>query len=233
MSGLEVLGIVAAAAQFTDSGWKIVLSLSRLVSDLNDASRKVKNAARQLQSLVEHVDLIRIDLQHLTASDSPVLLSDDRAGLITALLGDCTEEARELDVILKKLAPVSSDGGLRKSWKTVVSVKKEKAILERCARLESLKSSLGLWFGHGNLVLLQRQVQLGELIFKSTKTVEDGIEGIHARLDPLRNQIDRVPHNVEPPQSTPLQETDSFAEWTEPAPEFVTKLVCFNGLRSF
>jgi hypothetical protein len=230
MSGLEVLGIVAAAAQFTDTGWKVVLSLSRLVSDLNHASRKVKNAAKQLQNLIEHVELIRTDIQHLAASDSAVFLSDDLADLITALLGDCTEEAGELNEILKKLVPDLSYGKFRTSWKAVVSVKKEKHILERCARLETLKSSLGLWFGHGSLVLLQRQLQLGELTFVSAKLVEDGIENIHTELDPLRNRIDEVAHNVNAVQSTLLQVTNNLPGQTELTPASISRLVWPNGL---
>jgi hypothetical protein len=124
-------------------------------SEPHNASSKVKNAARQLQQLIEHVDIIRTDIQHLAASNSATFLSDDRADFITALLGDCAEEASELNDIVKKLAPAPNDGRLKISLKAIVSVKKEKDILERCASLEKLKSRLGLWFGHGGLVLLQ------------------------------------------------------------------------------
>jgi hypothetical protein len=70
MSGLEVLGAAAAAAQFVDVGWKVVISLSRLISDLKQATKKVKVAARKLEQLACHIELMQEDIQTLALSDA-------------------------------------------------------------------------------------------------------------------------------------------------------------------
>ena len=55
-----------------------------------------------------------------------------------------------------------------------------------------------------------RRLHLGKLTVKSTKVVEDRIESIHMELDPLRNQVTAVTHNVEAVQSTLLPATKNF-----------------------
>jgi len=161
MSGLEVLGATAAAAQFVDVGWKVVISLSRLISDLKQATKKVKVAARKLEQLVCHVQLMQEDIQTLALSDATTQskrFSDGRLDTITALLRECAGEAAALDNLLKQLIPGQHERAIQRSWKAIVGVKKETEILERCAQLDRLKLSLNLWFSHGSLVFLEKQL---------------------------------------------------------------------------
>jgi hypothetical protein len=161
MPGLEVLGAAAAAAQFVDVGWKVVISLSRLISDLKQATKKVKVAAQKLEQLVHHVQLMQEDIQTLAFRDATTQskrFSDGHLDAITALLGECADEAATLDNLLNKLIPGQHERAIQRSWKAIVSVKKETEILERCAKLDRLKLSLNLWFSHSSLILLEKQL---------------------------------------------------------------------------
>ena len=53
MSGAEIIGVVAAAAQFIDLGSRVVIGLSRFISTLRDISPRIASTLASLQIFVE------------------------------------------------------------------------------------------------------------------------------------------------------------------------------------
>jgi hypothetical protein len=160
MSGAEAIGFAAAALQFADVGWRAALALSRLFSDLQYVPTKMKNAKRELELLLTFVEMLKSDLGLTTSGSTSILngfiTSTQRASALS-LFDECIDQAQELERILTQLAP-NTHKGLKRAWRAVVSVKTEHEIISRCVRLEGLKMSLNLWYGHMNLLLLKTQM---------------------------------------------------------------------------
>lgn len=58
MSGIEILGAVAAAIQLTETGLKIVKLISSLPSHIEGAPSRIKRRKAQIQHLVEIARII-------------------------------------------------------------------------------------------------------------------------------------------------------------------------------
>ena len=160
MSGAEAIGLAAAAIQFADVGWRAALALSRLFSDLRQVPVKMKNAKRELELLLTFVETLKSDLGLATSGSSSILngcITSTQYTSPLSLFDECKDQAQELERILTQLAP-NTHRGMKRAWRMVVSVKMEHEIISRCVRLESLKTSLNMWYGHVNLLLLKSQM---------------------------------------------------------------------------
>ena len=131
MSGLDVLGAVAAAAQLAATGLEIVKLISSLNSHVKDAPSWIKGRKTQIQHLVDIAGAIQ---------NSPVLQTD----LIQSLLESCNREARDLENVLTELDISPTAGILVRYWKAVGGMKKERRIAALCDRIEEEKSALTL-----------------------------------------------------------------------------------------
>jgi hypothetical protein len=129
MSGLEVLGAVSAAIQLADAGLAIVKFLSILCSTLHDAPEYFKKQSIQIQHLIEVARLIQ---------QNPSL----QTTLISSLLMNCNEKAKELEGILGKATAKLNAGKVERYWKTLGGVMKGSRISELCKSLEEEKSAL-------------------------------------------------------------------------------------------
>ena len=160
MSGAEAIGLAAAAIQFADVGWRVTLALSRLFSDLRQGPVKVRNAERELRLPMTFVETLTSDPGLATGGSTSILngciTSTQHTGGLS-LFDECKDQAQELERILTQLAP-NTHRGIKRAWRMVVSVKMEHEIMSRCVRLESLKMSLNMWYGHVNLLLLKTQM---------------------------------------------------------------------------
>ena len=160
MSGAEAIGLAAAAIQFADVGWRAFLALSRLFSDLRQVPVKMKNAKRELELLLKFVEILKSDLGVATSGSTFILngcITSTQYTSALSLFDECKDQAQELERILTQLAP-NEHRGIKRAWRMVVSVKMEHEIVSRCVRLESLKTSFNIWYGHVNLLLLKTQM---------------------------------------------------------------------------
>lgn len=160
MSGVEAIGLAAAAIQFADVGWRAALALSRLFSDLRQVPVKMRSVKRELELLLTFVETLKSDLGLATKGSISMLngyITSTQCNSALSLLEECTDQAQELERIVTKLAP-NTYRGMKRAWRMVVSVKMEQEILSRCVRLESLKISINMWYGHVNLLLLKTQM---------------------------------------------------------------------------
>ena len=160
MSGAEAIGLAAAAIQFADVGWRAALALSHLFSDLRQVPVKMRSAKRELELLLTFVETLKSDLGLATSGSTSMLngyITSTQCTSALSLFEECKDQAQELERILTQLAP-NTHRGMKRAWRMVVSVKMEHEIMSRCVRLESLKMSINMWYGHVNLLLLKTQM---------------------------------------------------------------------------
>ena len=127
MSGLEVVGAVAAASQLIEQVLKIV----QLFSKFRDASES------HSRHFVHIEQLIKIAL--LVKKNQPL-----HTAVMEFTLRQCLSRATRLLKILSKICAASGDGKVMKWKKALARVTKEKEILVLLAELEREKSSLTL-----------------------------------------------------------------------------------------
>lgn len=157
----EIVAVTAAAVQFLDVGGRVLIKLSRLCSDLQHAPKAVETARSNLRVLVRLVGKIKQDLEAARAGPATTLqgaVSPERLATATTSLEECLAEANELFQTLDGLVCERSDNVAKRAWRAIVSVKKEKEILDGLTRLEQLKSNLALWYQHETLALVNNQL---------------------------------------------------------------------------
>ena len=130
-SGLEALGTVAAASQLAEQGLKVISMISELYIKIRDAPESMRKDAVQLQQLVDIAELIKQSNSLQTA-------------VVDFVLRVCVAEATEVKRILDKACIAVGEGYVKKLWRAVIGLTKEKAILAHFARLEQGKSTLML-----------------------------------------------------------------------------------------
>ncbi|KAF5004304.1 hypothetical protein FDECE_9189 [Fusarium decemcellulare] len=151
----EVLGIVAGATQLLDLSARVLVASSRLYS-------KLKNVPGEIETLKKNTQQF-IDLLWMISSDFDISLGPQGNPLhvahrVTSLLHDAMGESEELALLLERLS-VNSSSSVKRVWSAVVSAKQERDIAERCQRIESLKSSLQLWYQHQSSVRMRKVEQ--------------------------------------------------------------------------
>jgi hypothetical protein len=130
MSGLEVLGVLASAAQLANTCLKITNFATDQFTRVRGAPETIRKRLAEIEQLIEIVRLIE---------DNPTL----QTPLITSVLATCHGDADQLLDILKiDIQPTV--GKVAKYWKALEGVTKEKGILAICERLQEKKSSLTL-----------------------------------------------------------------------------------------
>jgi hypothetical protein len=131
MAGVEVLGALAAASQLTEQSIQIAIFISNLYSKVRDAPESIRKQSVQLEQLIDIAKLI---------GHNPPLQTD----LVGSVLHNCVGEAEKLQEILANVSTAAGDGKVKKLWKALDGVAKEKRILALFANLEREKSSLAL-----------------------------------------------------------------------------------------
>src|SRR5271168_3074304 len=131
MAGVEVLGALAAASQLTEQSLKIAIIISDLYLKVRDAPESIRKQSVQVEQLIDIAKLIK---------HNPPL----QTALVESILHNCVSEAEKLQEILGKISTAAGDGRVKKLWKALDGVAKEKRILALFAKLEQEKSSLAL-----------------------------------------------------------------------------------------
>ncbi len=128
MSGLEILGAVAAASHLIEQGLKII----DLCSRFRDGPELVSKQSVYVKQLIEIAQQVEKNQSLQTA-------------VIGSTLRQCLSKATKLMGILSKIYAASEDGKVMKWKKAVAGVAKEKEILALLVELEQEKSSLTLY----------------------------------------------------------------------------------------
>lgn len=131
MSGLEVLGALAAASQLVEQGLKIALFLSELYKKVQDAPESIRKQAVQIEQLVDICRLIESNRSLQTAA-------------VASILRTCLLEVGNLQDILRKISVAAHDGKAKQLWKAIDGATREKKINTLFGKIEQQKSSLTL-----------------------------------------------------------------------------------------
>ena len=136
------LGIAAAATQFIDLGGSLVTALSRVISDLRDAPKRVRTLRIEVQRLLE---LVRKTQSNAT------IAAEFNSSFDVSILSDAIEKVQRLQQILDNLCAGPNSNLAIRTCSAIRTVKKEKELDQLCEGLERQKTSLLFWFGNRNL----------------------------------------------------------------------------------
>lgn len=162
MSGAEIVGLAAAATQFADIGWRVFLGLSKICSDLRHAPQSVRDATLQVQQTVEVIELLRSE------TSTTAFPSTRSQASIAALIKDALSQAIGLEALLDGLTSQAGEQRAKRAWRSVVTVKKEDEIGQRCQKLDAIKNTITVWIGQENLSLLRQQQYVTHSMFQKS-----------------------------------------------------------------
>jgi hypothetical protein len=135
MSGIEVLGAIAAALQLADGTFKACVKTVELLSRLKHAPKAVIQGAADLEELMNLIKSLRSleDIQSIGIAD---------AKSVKELLDKLNSLGPELSDKLKPLQAQSGDHALQRLWRDIVSVKRQSELLSLLDQTLRTKSSL-------------------------------------------------------------------------------------------
>ncbi|KAF2096069.1 hypothetical protein NA57DRAFT_78841 [Rhizodiscina lignyota] len=137
MSGVEILGAVAAVAQLTNGTFKACLKIVKLLSKLENAPKEVLRDVADLEELTRLISSLN------SPDDTQSGLVDlTDAQYIKELLDKLNSLGSELNHKLKTLQAQSSDSPPRKLWRDIVSVKRQDELSDLFDRIARTKSSI-------------------------------------------------------------------------------------------
>lgn len=131
MSGIEVLGVLAAASQVAEQGLKITGAIYDLYKKVRDAPESIRLQSVQVEQLIDIAKLIKKNPSLQTA-------------LVSSILNSCSNDANDLLDILRRVTPADEAYKPDKIWRALAAVSKEKTIIAHLAKLERGKSALVL-----------------------------------------------------------------------------------------
>ena len=162
MSGIEIVGLLASAAQLVTYSLKITTSLYEISQRIQDAPKRIRQHSIQINQLISTTQLVQ---QQQLLQTAHVLTH------INATL----EQAKSLCAILEQLTEDYSRGSVRRYWR-ILTATKEKEILANFDRLEKEKSALILCISVAQTELLGRGIQKLEMAEREARqqpTVEE------------------------------------------------------------
>ena len=155
MSGIEIVGLVASAAQLLSYSFKITTSLNEICQRVQDAPKRIRQHSLQINQLISTTQLV----QQRKLLQTALVLTHINATL---------EQAESLCAILEQLTEDYSRGSIRRYWK-ILTATREKEILANFDRLEKEKSALILCISVIQTDLLGRGIQKLEMAERETR----------------------------------------------------------------
>lgn len=123
--------MLAAASQLAEQGLKITGAMYDLYKKVRDAPESIRQQSVQVEQLIDIAKLIE---------RSPSLQTDS----VSSILSSCSNEAKDLLNLLRKVTPARETHKPDQIWKALVAASKEKKIFACFAKLEQWKSTLAL-----------------------------------------------------------------------------------------
>ena len=167
---IAIIGVVAAAVQFTETGSKVVSRLISLVSRIRDSPDSLHLALDQLQMLLDLAELTkkRIAEENGVCMQAEIPnLRDDQAlprrlsqtsplTWLEKVWHSCTAQARELDDLILQMLQELEGNAFRKKWRKLCTLKNEESIERILTRIERDKTLLITWYGQENIERLKK-----------------------------------------------------------------------------
>jgi hypothetical protein len=200
MSGLEILGAVASAAQLADLCFKVLKSISCLYRDIKAIPRDIDNSITRISQLSEVAQLV---------SNTPSLHSP----VITAVVHEALADIEALLSVLEETSHAKSSHFIKQQWHNVSHILQEPVVRKLLDRLESTKVTLSLCIDTVNSQALHsigievRHIRDGsdqlsrglpmihDNVLKTLTTVQD-LPKIAARLHILTTSHDSIAEKI-------------------------------------
>jgi hypothetical protein len=179
MSGVEILGAVASAAQLTDLGIRLLSHISRLCSQFLDHPHVLLKRQHGVEQLVQIAKMI----QSTSFPDTDIIHSILEGGV---------EDARALLAILEPLSPRKNDSKAQRGWKALCGIAKETQVLDLLRQIEERKGALLLCIAVANSKLLSTMDQSiidlsasAQDAFYKVPSIQQTVEHISGQLQEL------------------------------------------------
>jgi hypothetical protein len=147
----EILGIVAGATQLLDLSARLVLASSHLYTNLKNVPEEIEALKKNTQDFHDLLWMISGDLDGPLNSHPNSLHVTHR---IVSIFNDAMQESEQLAILLERLS-IKSSSSVKRLWSSVAGLKEKTEIADRGRRIESLKSSIQMWYHHQSIMRLR------------------------------------------------------------------------------
>ncbi|PVH92411.1 hypothetical protein DM02DRAFT_277099 [Periconia macrospinosa] len=130
---LAAVGVVASIVQLVDFS-------TRVVSRLDEFYSVAKEVPKSFRHVKTELPLLRTTLEQLKAAIDTTPVADSSKKALLPVIAGCTEQVKQLDIILEKTLPETNDSWTKKAKKAVVS-------LHNDAKVESITKALRNYIG--------------------------------------------------------------------------------------
>jgi hypothetical protein len=158
---VAIVGIVAAAAQFSQIAYKVILEASSLLSRFQGSPKCLQRTLDHVQLLLHLAELTKTKLKREPSTSVALMpqlsLDDELQALppvstsplswLETVWQNCTTQAQELDRLISSMLHQSRSDGIRGVWNRRSMVRTEDKINPMMKEIESYKSLLCVWFG--------------------------------------------------------------------------------------
>ncbi|KAH0544047.1 hypothetical protein FGG08_001665, partial [Glutinoglossum americanum] len=139
---IAVVGLAASIVTFVNVSTKVLARLREFHSIAQDAPGVFQDITTQLPIIID----ILTGIEKGCGDGS--LTTDAQRALLNVVEG-CFRQISMLDGLIEKMLPALTDSTLRRTWKAIASVRKEKDVVVIQRTLETYKSTLTLHFSQG------------------------------------------------------------------------------------
>lgn len=112
MSGIEIIGVVAAAEQFAEVVFKTIKLVKSVTDQIQNAPDQMRQKIRRLESLASLAKQIQ---------NTKALQTED----VDKILKRCECHVQSLQDLLKKISFESHDSMIKKTWRAIIGLKEE------------------------------------------------------------------------------------------------------------
>jgi hypothetical protein len=147
----EILGIVAGATQLLDLSARLALASSQLYTNLKNVPEEIEALKKSTQDFYDLLWMISGDLDGPLNSHPNSLHVTHR---IVSIFNDAMRESEDLAILLEHLS-IKSSSSAKRLWSSVAGLKEKTEITDRGRRIESLKTSIQMWYQHQSIMRLR------------------------------------------------------------------------------
>lgn len=202
MSGLEIVGAVASAAQLADLCLKALKSISSLYRNVKNIPTDVDNSITRINQLSEIAQLV---------SSTPSLHSP----VITAAVHEALTDVEKLLELLEGTSHPKGSNPVKQQWHNISHILHEPVVQKLLGRLESTKVTLSLCIDAVNSQALHsigievRHIRNGsDELSKSLPEIHDNVRKTLTTVQDLRRIADRLEKLTTTPDNTAEKITD-------------------------
>ncbi len=162
---IAVIGVIAAAGQFSDTGSKLVSRLISLVSKIRDSPQCIQSTIEQVRMLLSLAELTKRKIAQENSAWLPTQAPSPQDEQTTSLQlpqlspltwlesvwQNCSAQACELDDLVNRMLQKAESNPFRKGWRKLCTLKSEEQIERILNRIERYKTLLTTCYGQETL----------------------------------------------------------------------------------